>query len=159
MRMKTWVTLIVISLFSFTVSQSFSLTTNQSFTFAEGQGADTIDQWEVKRNGKVIMKGTPGIGSMRMNLTKGTIIEKDMMEIFYFTDAPCVNCQPFIVIQNENGEELDRIQALGDAYRFKFKTKRLQASSHQNRSGILMVYFSDGQIENKQVKLFEVAVK
>lgn len=122
---------------------------------ASSAGSDTSDYWVVKRNGRVILKGSAITHPHTITITKGTLLETDIFEIEYFADATSASS---VLIKNRNGEIVEQLSPYR-AGAFQLKTKEIQKMSHREAGGILRFFCLLPVNEGLTVELFAVEVK
>jgi hypothetical protein len=99
---------------------------------------DTVGFWQVSYNGKEVR---PVMMNSESTYLLDTITDSAKINIFYFTESPCKNCQCKLQIRDENSKELKTVQrkGYGDNTPFPFTGKEIKQMMQGKR---IYLYFS-----------------
>lgn len=113
--------------------------------------ADTISYWKVSLHDKVILNGNP-FQLDTITLTKGKINTSAILEVQYFDDTPCSDCEAVITVSDTKGNNLQQIE-LNESGIFPIKTTELQVLCANAKSNYLHIRHREAE-SSKEVPLF-----
>ncbi|WP_025740337.1 hypothetical protein [Aquimarina pacifica] len=119
---------------------------------------DTLSFWKVYVAGTLIKEGNVFSENSKIILKKGKIRAKDILNVKYFDDTPCIDCNGSILIKTKNEEEIKKIGNLKSNYDFDVKTTDLQVLAFKNKSSILKFYYREDDSQ-KEILLFQIQIK
>ena len=82
----------------------------------------------------------------------------DTLNVRYFDDTPCSDCNASLTIKSEKGTPLKTIRNHNSNYDFNIKTTELQVLGFKNQSAVLKFYYKEDESENESL-LFEIVIK
>ncbi|WP_109439044.1 MULTISPECIES: hypothetical protein [Aquimarina] len=119
---------------------------------------DTISFWKVYNGGKLIKEGDIFSKNSKIILKKGKIRAIDTLNVKYFDDTPCHDCNGSLTIKTKNEMEIKKIENLKSNYDFDIKTTDVQVLAFKNKSSILKFYYREDDSQN-EILLFEIEIK
>jgi|GEM_PF-3188022 len=127
----------------------------QEKVLAEKIAEDTINYWTVLLDGQQLRAFNETMEDRTIVLTKGKIRAKQLLEIRYSNDAPCLDCLVEGIIKTTSGKIVQKVALEGEKS-WKEETAPLQVLAQKNKRETLSFFY---RIDQREVFLFDLRIR